>query len=71
METKTLNELPLQVNQGKRTPYSYLATIPGVQNADFQNNIYGEVGMYSQVVIDGATAEYNPAVQNDEAATFG
>ena len=63
VETKTLNELPLQVNQGKRTPYSYLATIPGVQNAGFQNNIYGGVGMYSQVVIDGATAEYNPAVQ--------
>ena len=39
VETKTLNQLPLQVNEGKRTPYSYLATIPGVQNAGFQNNI--------------------------------
>ena len=62
LQTKSLENLPLQVNGGKRSLYGYLATIPGVSNAGFQNNIMGGVGMYSQIVIDGAPAEYNAAV---------
>ena len=60
--TKSLEDLPLQVNGGKRSLYGYLATIPGVSNAGFQNNIMGGLGMYSQIVIDGVSAEYNAAV---------
>ena len=62
LETTSLESLPLQVNGGKRSLYGYLATIPGVNNAGFQNNIMGGVGMYSQIVIDGVPAEYNAAV---------
>jgi hypothetical protein len=62
LQTKSLENLPLQVDGGKRSLYGYLATIPGVSNAGFQNNIMGGVGMYSQIVIDGAPAEYNAAV---------
>jgi hypothetical protein len=62
LTTKSLENLPLQVNGGKRSLYGYLGTIPGVSNAGFQNNIMGGVGMYSQIVIDGASAEYNAAV---------
>ena len=50
------------MNGGKRSLYGYLATIPGVSNAGFQNNIMGGLGMYSQIVIDGVAAEYNAAV---------
>ncbi len=62
LESTSLENLPLQVNGSKRSLYGYLATIPGVSNAGFQNNIMGGVGMYSQIVIDGAPAEYNAAV---------
>lgn len=63
VQTKALNELPLQVSGGERSLYSFLNTVPGVSNAGFANNIMGGVGMYSQVVFDGVTAEYNPGVQ--------
>jgi len=36
--------------------------VPGVANAGFSNNIMGGVGMYSQVLVDGVSAEYNPGV---------
>ena len=62
LDTTSLDNLPLQVNGSKRSLYGYLAAIPGVSNAGFQNNIMGGVGMYSQIVIDGAPAEYNAAV---------
>lgn len=60
--TSTLNDLPIQVAGSKRSLYSYLSTVPGVQNAGFQNNVMGSVGMNSEVVIDGVSAEYNPGV---------
>ncbi len=62
LETKSLQDLPLQVSGSKRSLYGYLGTIPGVANAGFANNIMGGVGMYSQIVIDGVPAEYNAAV---------
>ena len=61
--TSTLNDLPIQEAGSKRSMYSYLATIPGVQNGGFQNNVMGSVGMNSEVVVDGVSAEYNPGVQ--------
>ena len=63
VQTQALEKLPLQVSGGERSLYSFLNTVPGVSNAGFANNIMGGVGMYSQVVYDGVTAEYNPGVQ--------
>jgi hypothetical protein len=63
VQTQALDRLPLQVGGGERSLYSFLNTVPGVSNAGFANNIMGGVGMYSQVVYDGVTAEYNPGVQ--------
>src|SRR6266849_4278609 len=63
-ETKiTATQVSTQVSGSKRSLYSFLLTVPGAQNVGFANNIMGGVGMYSQVVMDGVTAEYNAAVQ--------
>ncbi|MEO8659226.1 MAG: TonB-dependent receptor [Bryobacteraceae bacterium] len=63
VQREALEKLPLQVSGGERSLYSFLSTVPGVSNAGFANNIMGGVGMYSQVVYDGVSAEYNPGVQ--------
>src|SRR5438094_8719009 len=62
LEPQHMVDLPLQVNQNRRTPYSYLAAVPGVENAGFANNVNGGVGLNNEVLVDGLGAEYNPAV---------
>lgn len=62
VQKQVLDDLPLQVSGGIRSVYSFLNVVPGVSNAGFANNIMGGVGMYSQVLVDGVSAEYNPAV---------
>lgn len=62
VEKRVLDDLPLQVSGGIRSVYSFMNVVPGVANAGFSNNIMGGVGMYSQVLVDGVSAEYNPGV---------
>ncbi|MFN7995646.1 MAG: carboxypeptidase regulatory-like domain-containing protein [Bryobacteraceae bacterium] len=62
VQKQVLDDLPLQVSGGIRSVYSFLNVVPGVSNAGFANNIMGGVGMYSQVLVDGVSAEYNPGV---------
>ncbi len=62
VQKQVLDDLPLQVSGGIRSVYSFMNVVPGVSNAGFSNNIMGGVGMYSQVLVDGVSAEYNPAV---------
>jgi hypothetical protein len=59
VETQTLAEMPLQLGGQKRDPTSFYAVIPGIQGAGFQNNINGGQGAYSEVMMDGVSANYN------------
>ena len=59
VETQQLDEMPLEVSGQKRDPTSFYAVVPGVSGAGFQNNINGGQGGYSEVMMDGVSANYN------------
>ena len=56
VQTKTLDQLPLQLSGGKRSPYSFLLTVPGNTGSGGTSSINGAVGAFSMVVVDGVTA---------------
>ena len=62
-DTETLKRLPLQLSSLKRDPGMYLETVPGYQSgAGFSQNINGGLGTYSELLVDGAPVDTNPAV---------
>ena len=70
-DTPTLRKLPLQLGGGKRDPTTFIQTVPGFQNGSgFQNTINGSVGTYSELMVDGAPGDVNPAVHGSFRGGF-
>jgi hypothetical protein len=65
IETTQLAEMPLQVSGEKRDPSSFFQTIPGfvASTAGFQNNINGGMGGYSEIQMDGVSADTYAAMR--------
>lgn len=58
----TLTALPLELNGGKRDVTAFEAAIPGYQGGSgFQTVYNGSIGLYGEMLVDGASAECNPA----------
>ena len=61
--TETLQRLPISLSAGKRNATEFFTAIPGFQEgAGFTNRINGSIATYSELLIDGAPLESNPAV---------
>ncbi len=61
-DTKTLMQLPLEVNGAKRDPTQWEVTMPGYQGGAGFNTVFnGSVGLYGEQLVDGAPSECNPA----------
>ena len=56
LDAKAIEDLPLQVSGEGRGVYSLLVAVPGVTDPGFSNNVFGGVGLSSQVLVDGAGA---------------
>ena len=60
--TQTLAQLPLEISGGKRDATQYMTGLPGYQKGNgFSNQVFGSVGGYSEVYVDGTPQEINAA----------
>ena len=61
-DTKTLEQLPLEINGAKRDATAYMTALPGFQNGNgFENQVNGSISGYNETYVDGTPEQINAA----------
>jgi Carboxypeptidase regulatory-like domain len=61
-DTRTLEQLPLEINGARRDATAYMTALPGFQNGNgFQNQVNGSISGYNETYMDGTPEQINAA----------